>query len=205
MTDGNKLQLIRELQANASRFFESFYARHGRHMQCSLGCSKCCREGLTVFPVEAQSIFGWFEELSPKEKLDLGLSWSALDEERENGTGCVFLRGNACSIYQVRPLVCRVQGLPLLLKRAGDFDDLIENDVELSLCELNFQDSTALPDQGEWLNLDRLNTLLAIAQRQTDAANFSDEILSLSSNEEGRVHLSDLRALLLRKTMGTGR
>jgi Fe-S-cluster containining protein len=163
----------------------------------------CCRSGLTVFQVEAQSIFHWFEGLGPQEKQELVLGWASVADAPEEEKKCTFLLENRCSIYPVRPLVCRVQGLPLLLKSGGEDDDLMEEEVELSLCELNFRDSISLPDRGEWLNLDRLNTLLAIAQRQTPASEISVEILNISSNEDARVRLDDLRDLLLRRSGGT--
>jgi Fe-S-cluster containining protein len=107
---------------------------------------------------------------------------------------CVFLHNNACSIYEARPVVCRTQGLPLQLKRTDERDE----EVELSLCELNFSDESHLPAQREWLDLDRLNALLAIAQQQTDLSEFSLEVLNLSSAQSQRIRLDDLRDLLLR-------
>lgn len=195
MTDRNKMQLICQLQENVSRFFDAFHERHGSHMQCSLGCSKCCSEGLTVFSVEAQRIFRWFEGLEPSERQQLGLNLSASMRSNSKPRKCVFLHNNACSIYEARPVVCRTQGLPLQLKRADEGGE----EVELSLCDLNFSDESHLPLQREWLDLERLNALLAIAQQQTDLSEFSAEVLNLSSAQSQRIRLEDLRDLLLRK------
>jgi hypothetical protein len=76
-------------------------SRHAARLQCARGCSDCCRDGLTVFAVEAERIRRNNAQL--------------LDQGSPHAEGaCAFLDGEgACRIYQDRPYVCRTQGLPL--------------------------------------------------------------------------------------------
>jgi Fe-S-cluster containining protein len=83
------------------------------------------------------------------------------------GYRCSFLQADgACGIYELRPVVCRSHGLPLQFKDLGEAEgeDLVFRDV----CYLNFQaqDISALPPQ-DVLNLDTLNTLLAMLNRMS--------------------------------------
>ena len=69
-------------------------------LACKEGCSGCCVEGLTVFEIEAQRI----REAHP-ELLVSGVA---------SPVGCAFLdEQGRCRVYEVRPYVCRTQGLPL--------------------------------------------------------------------------------------------
>jgi hypothetical protein len=76
-------------------------SRHAARLQCARGCSDCCRDGLTVFQVEAERI----RRQNPR----------LLAQGTPHAEGaCAFLDGEgACRIYQDRPYVCRTQGLPL--------------------------------------------------------------------------------------------
>ena len=76
-------------------------SRHRERLQCKLGCSGCCVDGITVFEVEAERIRNGAREL---------LATGAPHPEG----WCAFL-GSAgeCRIYALRPYVCRTQGLPL--------------------------------------------------------------------------------------------
>ena len=76
-------------------------SRHAARLTCARGCSDCCRDGLTVFAVEAERIRRHHPRLL------------AEGTAHEPGA-CAFLDGEgACRIYQDRPYVCRTQGLPL--------------------------------------------------------------------------------------------
>jgi hypothetical protein len=86
-------QLIRELDAELSRF------RHmpGALMHCAPGCAQCCAP-LAVFPIEAQALLAAAGGWSP-----------ATDQDR-----CPLLtEDKRCRLYESRPLVCRVRGLPV--------------------------------------------------------------------------------------------
>ena len=83
------------------------------------------------------------------------------------------------------------------MKRAQTDDEDNTTTIELSVCELNFVNDSSLPGQSEWLDLDRLNTLLSIAEQHTPSADISPDIMRLGQQNEGRVPLGQLRDLLL--------
>ena len=77
------------------------FNRHGSALQCKLGCTDCCTDGLTVLEAEASLIAEHHAEL--------------LEHGSPHPVGaCAFLdKDGACRIYPNRPYVCRTQGLPL--------------------------------------------------------------------------------------------
>jgi Fe-S-cluster containining protein len=92
------------------------------------------------------------------------------------GLRCAFLEADgACGIYGLRPLVCRSHGLPLQFKDFGEVegDEAVFRDV----CYLNFrnQDISNLPDQ-DVLNLDTLNTILAMLNRMANGGEKRSEL-----------------------------
>jgi hypothetical protein len=75
--------------------------RHRERLECRLGCTDCCSDGIRVFDIEAERI-----RRSAAEILRHG--------EPHPAGACAFLDGEgACRIYEDRPYVCRTQGLPL--------------------------------------------------------------------------------------------
>jgi Fe-S-cluster containining protein len=132
-------------------------ARYPEHIRCSKGCHTCCIQGLTVNGLERSAI------------RDYLTSRPALRQEAEKnaaanphqGQRCAFLNAaGACLIYEARPVVCRSHGVPLK----------IERDVR-DVCPLNFADMK-IDDIGEhyFINLETLNTILVLLNRQFDAA-----------------------------------
>ncbi|MDQ3280369.1 MAG: YkgJ family cysteine cluster protein [Acidobacteriota bacterium] len=104
-----------EIDARAKALAEA----HRERMQCRRGCFGCCVDDITVFEVEAERIRSGAAELL------------------RNGTPhppgrCAFLGSEGqCRIYELRPYVCRTQGLPLRW---------IDEDAEAEyrdICELN--------------------------------------------------------------------
>ena len=94
---------------------------------CAKGCSHCCHMAVTVTETEAKRIAAhigrpFVSQQANLQKL-LSLAGSCDSEEQAMGTAkewqkeqidkwtrvpCVFLEDNACSIYSVRPLACRL-------------------------------------------------------------------------------------------------
>lgn len=200
MTDGKNGSVVSGLHENVSAFFDKFFKKYSGEMRCGLGCSRCCVANLSVFPVEAQAIEDWFGSLGPKKRQELRSLWTTDVDDSTTSKGpstCTFLVDHACTIYEVRPSVCRTQGLPL---KIASSDDSIESDqkkFELSLCELNFPDENKIPDPSEWLDLERLNTLLVIAQKHSGMSLISEGIKSIIEPNTGRVALANLQRLLL--------
>jgi Fe-S-cluster containining protein len=201
MTAGKKQQLVEKLQENVSEFFSDFHKKHELNMQCAKGCAQCCNVQLSIFPVEAQRIFDWWQQLEQDDRQGLSQIWKSQSNDVPSSEGkgkkCSFLFNEVCSVYPVRPIICRSQGLPLKMKRAQTDDEDNTTTIELSVCELNFVNDSSLPGQSEWLDLDRLNTLLSIAEQHTPSADISPDIIRLGQQNEGRVPLGQLRDLLL--------
>lgn len=155
---------FKDLQIKAEASFNSFFEKYKNRMTCAEGCSRCCIGGLSVFAWEAAIITDWFFDLSPQEKL----AWRELQNQKSTSTekfydsegneseACAFLRNDRCSIYEVRPSLCRTQGMAL---RFQDSDGQIFRDW----CPLNFE-NTESPEEADDLNLNALNQMLATAQ-----------------------------------------
>lgn len=139
------------LQENASGFFDKIHAKHATQMECKKGCSKCCQTDISVFEIEADRISDWFAAQSPEEQTRLLELWKTPHQE----SYCTFLYNDQCTVYEARPLICRTQGLPLY----------VATENVLDYCPLNFKDGD--PPKEDWLNLERMNTLLSFAATTT--------------------------------------
>ncbi len=88
-------------------------------VECGPGCSYCCYTQVKLTPAEALFAFSWIvREFSNQ---DQRLLWQRVDNNRrltegrslsarvriKESTPCIFLKKNACSIYPVRPFICR--------------------------------------------------------------------------------------------------
>lgn len=147
----------RSLLAKATAKFDEIKARHGAKMACGRGCSQCCAPALTVFPVEREHIRSFLRE-------NPSIVENLVDLERRDphqGRRCSLLGDQGeCSIYEVRPLICRTHGAPVFFKEEQQrFSDV---------CPKNFTDPVGLDDLSEtdFINLDLLNGLLALVNRR---------------------------------------
>lgn len=149
---------------------------------CQQGCSRCCYVDLTVFEIEARAIANWHRALSTDQQDKLKRQWKKPTPVKENffhkqTAACPFLKEESCTIYEVRPLICRSQGLPLTFK--------IDQSWMQDLCPLNQEMQPEL-EKKDWLNLDLLNTILAHL-----------ELLDANKIERPRKSLRTLQAELL--------
>jgi Fe-S-cluster containining protein len=119
--------------AEVDREVAPLAALHRKRLQCRRGCADCCVDDLTVFAVEAERIRRAHGPL--------------LAEGSPASRGrCAFLdREGGCRVYDVRPYVCRTQGLPL---RWVEDDGTEYRDI----CPLNDHDGaiTELPERACW-------------------------------------------------------
>lgn len=151
---------VEKIDAAAAAVFE----RRAADLACREGCSSCCVEGLSVLSVEAANIARFLEEPG------------ARGEPSPPPGGCPFLDGEgACTIYEVRPVVCRTHGLPLRMPKDGGKDGAEERapsegrrplkvlgDVEV--CALNF--TARAPEPGDVLDAERLAALLLVVEQR---------------------------------------
>jgi Fe-S-cluster containining protein len=103
---------------------EKLTETHSIHLRCAPGCNKCCMD-FSIFPVEFFSIL--------KENGNKKVNIRSVAFKGK----CLFLIDGLCSIYELRPIICRTHGLPLI--------SMGEEEWELSYCELNFN-SGDLPE-----------------------------------------------------------
>lgn len=155
------------LQENASGFFDKIHQKHMAQMECKKGCSKCCKTDISVFEIESERINEWFKAQPELEQKKLTELWATPHQEGH----CSFLYNDQCTIYEARPLICRTQGLPLFLSTENVLD----------YCPLNFKAGD--PPKEDWLNLERMNTLLSFA--------------ASSSKKDSRIRLKKLKGLLV--------
>lgn len=125
------LDALRKLHDAVDRRAAELSARHADRLRCGLGCTDCCRDGLTVFEVEAERI-----RLAAPE---------VLATEPHPAGACAFLNAEgACRVYAARPYVCRTQGLPLRW--------LEERDAQI----VELRDICPLNDGEEWKRIEDL-------------------------------------------------
>lgn len=154
------IQQVDELGARLSR-------RYARHLNCHAGCSGCCHHHLSVFAVEASSVREAVEAL-PEEAREVVERQAGEVREREAAgepVVCPLLVADRCAIYDSRPLICRTQGLPLLIQIDDGTD---EGEAEVDFCPLNFTapDAIAELDEDHLVPLDDLNLKLAVVNLQ---------------------------------------
>ena len=161
------LNPIISLHENASAFFEKIYQKNSKQMECKKGCSKCCETDISVFEIEADRIREWFLSQEVEVKNKFKEEWQKPGDKKN----CTFLVEDSCTVYEARPLICRTQGLPLFLSSENSLD----------YCPLNFTEGN--PEKSDWLNLERMNTLLSIAAK--------------SQKKEERISLKNLKKELI--------
>jgi Fe-S-cluster containining protein len=112
-----------------------------------------------VFAVEAENIRQVVEKLPGDKRTRVERQAREVIEREADGdaVACPLLVDDVCSIYESRPLICRTQGLPLLIEA----DD---GRPEIDYCPLNFTDDGARDDLDEdhLVPLDELNLRLAM-------------------------------------------
>jgi len=140
------LDQYRALVAKVDAFWDHAVATQPTAFRCSEGCDDCCHQRLTVFPVEAMAIEAHLTTMDMDPALGARVFANAQSPDR-----CAFLLEGRCAIYPVRPVICRTHGLPIRVE--GRLDH----------CPLNFTD--AQPSGGIVLDLEQINTLLALVDR----------------------------------------
>ena len=119
--DSRLLEQLQILYQEIERESGRLALLHKDRLECRLGCSQCCCDGISVFRVEAANI----RKKAP----------TVLQQEPNQRGGCAFLgKEGECRIYRHRPYVCRTQGLPLRWWEEGDRIEIIER---RDICPLN--------------------------------------------------------------------
>jgi Fe-S-cluster containining protein len=145
------VQAVDELSAKLSE-------RYRQHLACRAGCSGCCHHHLSVFPVEAAALRKAIDELPTPQRAKIEKQAAETIDREQHGepVSCPLLVNDRCSVYASRPLICRTQGLPLLIEAE-------DGELEVDYCPLNFTAPAATDDLDEdhLVPLDGLNLSLA--------------------------------------------
>ena len=147
------------LVARVDAFGQAICQRYPTQITCHAGCDGCCYQQFTVFPVEAHHLVQAVRALAPEARQHLLARLQQADPWRvvETPPPCVLLEHGRCSLYDYRPLICRIHGFPVS-------STMIErpDGGQRDCCPLNFAD-TPLQDivpQAVY-NLDLVNQTLA--------------------------------------------
>ena len=171
MSEDNPYDNYRRLLAKVDLSFEGATSRYPQEFNCKNGCFSCCRSGLTISWVEASQILDWLR-LHPEVLKKIKNS----EQMKFDQKFCHLLdRQGSCSIYDVRPIICRSHGAPVSWSEKKDVRD---SDMEnRDVCPLNFKgtDLETL-DSRFVLSLDKLNILLSLINRQFDSTKSNERI-----------------------------
>lgn len=112
---------------------------HGEKIKCGKGCSKCCYQNFRITGIDAEIISNHINSLSQEEQ---NILISKASEYLKNNDGtpkpCPALSSEgACTIYEVRPVVCRRFGPPMYDYKTPD---------KIHSCELNFSPGEEIID-----------------------------------------------------------
>ncbi len=147
------------LVARVDAFGQAIAQRYPTQITCHAGCDGCCYQQFTVFPVEAHHLAQAVAALPSEARQQLLARLQQVDPWRivDAPTPCVLLEHGRCSLYNHRPLICRIHGFPIS-------STMIErpDGAQRDCCPLNFAD-VPLQDivpQAVY-NLDLVNQTLA--------------------------------------------
>ncbi len=134
-------ELVAEIDKEVQRISELFPKGS---IQCKPGCFECCIN-FSVFPLEAALV---------NERLSEQINRVSTKEDL-----CRLLKNERCSVYEVRPIICRTQGIPL---------GYIHEDsgaIEVSSCNLNFPQDHEFAEE-QILFMDKFNNRLSSLNQQ---------------------------------------
>jgi hypothetical protein len=123
------IDAVEALHREVDRLVAEILPSFGASLRCRRGCTDCCTDDLTVFEVEAALV---------RERLPSSAHGTLHPPGR-----CAFLDDcGACAVYDLRPYVCRTQGLPLRWLDEDDAGGIVER---RDVCPLN-DDGVSLLD-----------------------------------------------------------
>ena len=137
--------------------FEAFRS----HMRCIRGCAACCILE-TVVPLEAYVIDSYLHTSPPP---ILPVLQDGADQPTEQ---CIFLHNNECTIYPVRPIICRTHGLPIIYPDREGIDTCPLNFTNIDLTSIDKRflfDAETITE-----NLMRLNLAFCIMTQKKNSA-----------------------------------
>lgn len=139
-------QKYREFVARIDEKWRTIQVRHPSSFACQKGCFGCCQKDLTINQLERDII---------QDHLDRSTAQDANPPIGKPGF-CEFLdRDGACTIFTVRPIICRTHGAPV--RYLSD-----SKQMETDVCPLNFTgEDLAQVSAEDFFNIDTVNMVLA--------------------------------------------
>ena len=133
---GSVLNDLAGLRARADDAFDSVAASHPEEVACRPGCDDCCHALFDLSPVEALSIARAFAGLPRRLRREIAragakasgafdraaaAALAARGDERlrilsRARVACPLLKDGRCLLYAVRPLTCRLYGVPAAIE-----------------------------------------------------------------------------------------
>lgn len=121
------LKVLATLQKKVDSLFNRISQKWRPHFRCFENCHHCCKSNLFISPLEALQIQKHVAEFKELETKLLSLEKKRIERTPDR---CPFLEfSGGCSIYEVRPIVCRSHGAPIFY----------QNSENKRVCGLNFK------------------------------------------------------------------
>ncbi|MBO7672809.1 YkgJ family cysteine cluster protein [bacterium] len=153
---------LKDLDLKLQKYFEVDKDK----IQCRKGCSNCCKNA--DFPlslVEMKYLMQGFLKLDKSEHDKVRENIKKVIESGKENYDCPFLMNDLCSVYEYRPIICRVHGLAYLRT------DGIVNLPECSISGLNYSKNY----DGKTVNFEPINEdLNPIALRKNKKIDFGE-------------------------------
>ena len=153
------------LRSRVDQHFAAARARSPHAMQCATGCDACCHRRFGVFTVEADPIREALARIDPAVRARIR------DQARSDEDRCPLLVDGRCTVYEVRPIICRSHGVPV----AAEDED---GETVVDHCRLNFVDVP--PPAASILVLEAVNRPLAVLATLADATGARVELTVLA-------------------------
>lgn len=129
---------------------DNYFEAHKDYICCKAGCSECCEKGdYPITEEELKQLMLGYSKLDNASKIRVQENINKM----ENGGACPFLLDKLCSVYEYRPMVCRIHGLAYLTKN---------NVVKVPYCANSGKNYAKVYSNGEFKaepikeNLDKL-------------------------------------------------
>ena len=137
LTDLVQIKMLGEKKQGENERFRKYLKRHNfpelrfrrvsekieDEMDCR-ACANCCKVAETDITERDAIRLAKYLGMTPKQFIAQYTTESTFEQKepilRRRDTGCIFLEGNDCSIYEARPDTCR--DFPHLIRGAGSFE-----------------------------------------------------------------------------------
>lgn len=184
MIKHNRYYNYTQLLSKVDAMFLAAKERQVDQFQCMAGCIGCCQAGLSVSNVEGRRISDWLLE-----NLTVAAKIRDRTQMLNNPDYCSLLdSAGGCSIYDVRPLICRSHGMPVSMEEGpevipGDVNDhskyvlTSQTDELRDVCPLNFEGvDLASISREDVLSLEKLNVLLSLINIDFDKPHAGERV-----------------------------